>query len=44
MTLVWTPTSNWTSYTYSWSQAEAAGAGAERTASSKQQTALARNS
>ncbi|HEY1778538.1 MAG TPA: hypothetical protein VGG41_20450 [Solirubrobacteraceae bacterium] len=46
MTLVWTPTSNWTSYTYSWTQAEAAGAGAgaERTASPKQQTALARNS
>lgn len=27
MTLVWTPVTNWTNYTYSWAQAEAAGAG-----------------
>ena len=30
MTLVWTPASNWTSYSYSWAQAEAAGAGTEQ--------------
>jgi hypothetical protein len=35
MTLVWTPVSNWTSYTYSWSDAVAAGAGSERAASTR---------
>jgi hypothetical protein len=35
MTLVWTPVTNWTSYTYSWAQAEAAGAGAERAMAAK---------
>jgi hypothetical protein len=28
MTLVWTPTSNWTTYTYTWSDAQTQGAGA----------------
>ena len=35
MTLVWTPVSNWTNYTYSWSDAVAAGAGSERAASTR---------
>jgi hypothetical protein len=35
MTLVWTPPTNWTSYTYSWAQAEAAGAGIERDAAAR---------
>ena len=35
MTLVWTPVSNWTHYTYSWSQAVAAGAGSEHSASTR---------
>ncbi len=35
MTLVWTQVSNWTNYTYSWSQAVAAGAGSERAASTR---------
>ena len=35
MTLVWTPVSNWTSYSYSWSDAVAAGAGADRAASTR---------
>jgi hypothetical protein len=35
MTLVWTPASNWTSYSYKWSDAVAAGAGAERAASTR---------
>jgi len=33
MTLVWTPPSDWTSYTYSWAQAQAAGAGSAHAAS-----------
>jgi hypothetical protein len=44
MTLVWTPASNWTSYSYSWAQAEAAGAGSERAAAPKQQTTPASTS
>jgi hypothetical protein len=43
MTLVWTPATNWTNYTYSWAQAEAAGAGTERAASTNQQTTPARS-
>jgi hypothetical protein len=35
MTLVWTPVSNWTNYTYSWSDAVAAGAGSERAGSKR---------
>lgn len=30
MTMVWTPVTNWTNYTYSWAQAQAAGAGSTR--------------
>ena len=37
MTLVWTPVSDWTNYTYSWSDAVAAGAGSERAASTRKQ-------
>ena len=43
MTLVWTPASNWTSYSYSWAQAQADGAGTGRAASPKQQTTLSRS-
>ena len=35
MTLVWTPVSNWTNYSYSWSDAVAAGAGSERASSTR---------
>jgi hypothetical protein len=38
MTLVWTPVTNWTSYTYSWAEAQAAGAGAGAVASKPQIT------
>jgi len=43
MTLVWTPVTNWTSYTYSWTQAVADGAGSERAATTRRpQIAIAR--
>jgi hypothetical protein len=32
ITLVWTPQTNWTSYSYSWASAQAAGAGSTRLA------------
>jgi hypothetical protein len=43
MTLVWTPDTNWTNYTYSWAQAQAAGAGTQRAASRKPQITAGQN-
>lgn len=43
MTLVWTPVTNWTSFTYSWAQAQAAGAGAERAGTAKPGITVAHN-
>ena len=43
MTMVWTPVTNWTSYTYSWAQAQAAGAGSERQSAVNPPVTVAQN-
>ena len=44
MTMVWTPVTNWTNYTYSWAQAQAAGAGSERQSAVNPPVTVAQNS